>query len=251
MAKIPVALQLYTVRDMTEKDFLGTLAQVAKIGYKAVEFAGTGDLKAPDLRKALDDLGLRAMGMHVGFDDLVNPGRLAGVIDYARTIGCGFFALSGNHESAAAWRKFGQDLSKAGEQTLQAGIVLCFHNHSAEFKVYEGKPGLEILYEVADPRFLKAQVDVYWVQHGGQDPATFIRNHAGRCPTIHCKDMEQGPDRFFAEVGEGILDWPGIFQACETVGGTEWYIVEQDLCRRPSIESARISFENLRKWGKV
>jgi sugar phosphate isomerase/epimerase len=251
VAKIPVALQLYTVRDMTEKDFLGTLKQVAGLGYTAVEFAGTGNVTAADMRRALDDLGMKAAGMHVGFEDVTDASRRPKMVKYARTIGCKSFALSGNRESAEAWRQFGLDLARAGVELAKDGVTLSFHNHSAEFKLHNCRPGLEIMYEVAEPRFLKAQVDVYWVRHAGQDPAAFIRQHAGRCPTVHCKDMEKGDERFFAEVGEGILDWPGIFQACETVGGTEWYVVEQDQCRRPSIESARISLANLKKWGKV
>jgi len=251
VARIPVALQMYTVRDVAEKDWAGTLKQVADIGYTALEFAGTWGVSASDLRKAIDDLGMRAVSMHVGYGDLTDPAKLDEAIAYAKTIGAANFAFSGNNDSADAWRAWGEGLAKAGEQAKKDGMTVSFHNHSAEFAEFDGKPGLEIMYETAGADLLKCQVDVYWVQHAGHDPAEFIRNHPGRCPTIHAKDMEPGEERFFAEVGEGILDWPSIFDACETVGGTEWYIVEQDACRRPSMESAKLSFENLKKWGKV
>ncbi len=251
MAKIPVALQMYTVRDYAEEDWAGTLKQVADIGYTALEFAGTWGVSADDLKRALDDLGLQAVSMHVGYPDLIDPSTLDSSIAYAKTIGATNLAFSGNNESADAWKEWGENLAKAGRRAKEDGITISFHNHAAEFAEYDGRPGLEIMFETAGHDLLLSQTDVYWVQHAGHDPAEFIRKHAGACRTIHAKDMEPGEERFFAEVGEGILDWPTIFEACETVGGTEWYIVEQDLCRRPSLESAKLSYENLKKMGKL
>lgn len=250
MASIPVALQMYTVRDFAEKDWAGTLKQVADIGYTALEFAGTWGVSAGDLRKALDDLSLKAVSMHIGYDDLSDAAKLDEWIAYAGTIGATNFALSGNNETADAWKAWGENLGRAGEQAGKSGMTVSFHNHAAEFTAIDGKPGLEIMFEAAGES-LKSQTDVYWVQYAGHDPAEFIRKHAGQCVTIHAKDMESGDERFFAEVGEGILDWDSIWDACESVGGTQWYIVEQDQCRRPSIESAKLSFENLRKMGKL
>ncbi len=251
MANIPVALQMYTVRDDAEKDWAGTLKGVADIGYTALEFAGTWGVSADDLRKALDDLGLRAVSMHVAYEDLTGPAKLEASIAYAKTIGAVNLALSGVNDSGDVWKAWGENLAKAGERAKQDSITVSFHNHAAEFTEYDGKPGIEILFDTAGHELLKSQTDVYWVQYAGYDPAEFIRKHAGACLTVHAKDMEPGEECFFAEVGEGVLDWPSIFEACETVGGTQWYIVEQDQCRRPSIESARLSFENLKKMGKI
>jgi sugar phosphate isomerase/epimerase len=242
---------MYTVRDFAEKDWAGTLKQVADIGYTALEFAGTWGVSADDLKKALDDLSLRAISMHVGYPDLTDPAKLDERIAYAKTIGATNFAFSGNNETADAWKEWGVNLAKAGERAGQDGMTVSFHNHSAEFAEFDGTPGLEIMFAAAGLDLLKSQTDVYWVKHAGHDPAEFIRKHAGACPTIHAKDMEADDEKFFAEVGEGILDWPSIFDACESVGGTQWYIVEQDACRRPSIESARLSYENLKKMGKI
>ena len=107
---------------------------------------------------------------------------------------------------------------------------------------------MDILYEESAPDTLQAQLDVYWVQHGGVDPVSYIRTWASRCKVLHLKDMLDNEERSFAEVGEGILDWPAIFAAAAEVG-VALGIVEQDTCSGPSLDSARISFENLRKWG--
>ncbi|HID56864.1 TPA: sugar phosphate isomerase/epimerase [Candidatus Poribacteria bacterium] len=251
MARIPVALQLYTVRDETAKDFLGTLERVAQIGYEGVEFAGTGGLSSSELKKALDELGLKPAGSHVGIDQL--KGNLDAVIEYNLEIGNRYvvcpFMPEEMRGSASQWREVAETLSEIGAKCKEEGLILCYHNHAFEFRRFNGKYGLDILYESSDPEFLKAEIDTFWVKFGGEEPAEYIRKLAGRCPLIHLKDMgEDG--KTFMEVGEGIMDFMAIFDASEK-SGVQWYIVEQDVCQRPSLESARISFENLRKWGKV
>jgi sugar phosphate isomerase/epimerase len=101
-----------------------------------------------------------------------------------------------------------------------------------------------------DPQLVHAEIDTYWVQHGGEVPAEYLQRYAERCPLVHLKDMLDDADRTFAEVGEGILDWESIFAAAES-GSAQWGIVEQDRCQRPPMESARLSFENLQKMGRV
>jgi sugar phosphate isomerase/epimerase len=128
------------------------------------------------------------------------------------------------------------------------GLQLCYHNHSFEFQKFDGKYGLDIFYENSDPNLVLAEIDTYWVQHGGEDPAQFLRKYPNRCPLIHLKDMLADAQKSFAEVGAGILNWPEIFKACEAVGA-QWYIVEQDRCQRPPLESVRMSFENLKRMG--
>jgi len=251
MARIPVALQLYTVRDETAKDFLGTLEKVAQIGYEGVEFAGTGGLSPSELKKALNDPGLKPAGSHVGIDQL--KGNLDAVIEYNLEIGNKYVVCPYMPEemrgSASQWREAAETLSEIGAKCREKGLILCYHNHAFEFQKFDGKYGFDILYESSDPECLKAEIDTFWVKFGGGDPAEYIRKLAGRCPLIHLKDMgEDG--KTFMEVGEGIMDFQAIFDASEK-GGVEWYIVEQDVCQRPSLESARISFENLRRWGKV
>jgi sugar phosphate isomerase/epimerase len=252
MAKIPVALQMYTVRDQLKEDFEGTFRKVAQIGYAGVEFAGTGDRTASELKKFLNDLGLKLAGSHVGWAALESD--LNRVIEDNLTLGNPYVVCPSvpqdRRGSADGYRETARKLSQIGEACKRQGIQLCYHNHSFEFQKLDGKYALDILYEASDPRFLQAEIDTYWVRHGGEDPAAYIRKYAGRSPLIHLKDMEPGQERFFAEVGEGILDFKAIFEAAET-GGAAWYIVEQDRCRRNPIDSARLSFENLKKMGKI
>ncbi|MCL5283604.1 MAG: sugar phosphate isomerase/epimerase [Armatimonadetes bacterium] len=250
MAKIPVAAQMYTVRDVAAKDFVGTFKEVAKIGYAGVELAGDGGFSAKELRALLEDLNLKIAGNHVGIEKLETA--LDEAIHYNRELGNPNIVVPYMPEprraDANGWRQTAKLLNQFGQRCKEAGMVLCYHNHSFEFQKFEGKYGLEILMEETDPSLVYAEVDTYWVQHGGEDPAAFIRRYPGRARLLHLKDMANDAERSFAEVGEGILDFKAIFAAAE-VGKTEWYIVEQDVCKRPSINSLRISFENLKKWG--
>jgi sugar phosphate isomerase/epimerase len=252
MSQIPIALQMYTVRDIAAEDFAGVLRQVAEIGYAGVELAGTGGLTSSELQTTLAELGLQVAGSHVNLDLLEN--NLGGTIQENQAIGSTYVTLSYVAEDRRKrlddWRTVADLLNRAGKELRQAGMQLCYHNHAFEFEIFDGKFALDWLYELTDPDLVKAELDTYWIQYAGQDPAAYIRKHADRVALVHLKDMEPGEGRFFAEVGEGVLDWPAVFEASEAAGA-QWYIVEQDRCRRPSIESARLSYENLKKMGKA
>lgn len=245
MAKIPVGLQLYTVRDETAKDFIGTLQRVAKIGYTGVEFAGYGNLAASEMKMVLDDLGLRPSGSHVGLDMLETS--LNAVLDYQLAIGNPYIAIPwATAASAEEWRALATRIVPIGQACAKLGIALCYHNHAGEFERYDDETALDLLYASVDPRYLKAELDLYWVQKGGADPAAYIRRYASRVPLLHVKDM--AADGSFAEVGTGTLDWKAIFAAAP-LAGVEWYIVEQDSCQRPPLEAVEISFRNLKAMG--
>ena len=248
MSKIPIALQLYTVRDACEKDFLGTLKQVAEMGYAGVELAGTYGLSPEEVKKACDDLGLKIVGSHTGGGREIDD-----VVAFHTAIDCKYVGWpvfpGGLPNDEASLEAAIDKMKSAAASYSQHGLVLYYHNHSGEFEQINGKAILDWFYESTDPTSVRAQVDVYWVQHAGLDPAEYIRKYPGRCTLVHLKDMAENGD--FAEVGEGKLDFDAIFAASEEVGGAEWYIVEQDRCNRPSLESARISFDNLKAWGKA
>jgi sugar phosphate isomerase/epimerase len=251
MSGIPVALQLYTVRDVTADDFAGTVKQVADMGYAGVEVAGdTGGMSPAELKAFLGDLGLALAGSHIGLDLL--EGDLQKVIDDNLALGNPWIVCPWMPEDrradGAGWRKAAETLTEIGAKVKAAGLQLCYHNHSFEFETFDGKTGFDIFYGAADPELVKAEIDTYWVQHGGGDPAATIRAFAGRCPLIHLKDMTDDPEPTFTEVGNGILDFQAIF-AASAEAGAEWYIVEQDRCNGPSIESARTSLESLKQWG--
>jgi sugar phosphate isomerase/epimerase len=251
MTAIPVALQLYTVRDVAADDFVGTVRQVADMGYAGVEVAGnTGGMSPAELKSFLDDLGLNVAGSHIGLDLL--EGSLQQVIDDNLALGNPWIVCpwmpEERRQNAAGWRQAAETLTAIGAKVREAGLQLCYHNHSFEFQEFEGKTGFEIFYGAADAELVKAEIDTYWVQHGGEDPAATVRRFAGRCPLVHLKDMTDDPEPTFTEVGNGILDFQAIF-AASIEAGAEWYIVEQDTCDGPSLESARISLHNLREWG--
>ena len=244
MAQLPIALQLYTVRDETEKDFIGTLRRVAEIGYPAVEFAGFGGLSAKELRGVLAELNLQPASAHIGIDELTNtPGA---VIDYQLELGNQFVVIPwmAGHADLAGWEEEARRLNEIGALLKQNNLQLCYHNHAHEFDRIDGERGLDVLYRLTDPGLLKAELDLYWVKKGGEDPVQYVQRYAGREPLLHIKDMADDDKGSFTEIGAGILDWKAIFAAAQGTG-VRWYIVEQDICRRPSLESIAISYRNL------
>ena len=251
MPKLPLALQLYTVRDELAKDFAGTVRKVAQIGYESVELAGTGGLSARELKALLEGLGLRAVGPHTAINELAT--NLDQTLDYYAELGCPYITCPYLPEEYRSPAKFGEtcDLfNHVGEACKKRGFQFCYHNHAFEFQAtINSKTLYDALYDNTDANLVKGEIDVYWVRYGGQDPAQMIAERPDRYPLIHLKDMTPG-EPTWAEVGEGIMDMPAIFRASEA-NGAEWYVVEQDRCERPTLESAALSFRNLRKMGKV
>jgi sugar phosphate isomerase/epimerase len=254
MAAIPISVQLYTVRDHTAKDFAGTVRKLGAVGYKGVELAGYGNLKsAAEVRKACDDAGVVVSGAHMSIDGFLADAAKAA--DEQRTLGnthvvCPWAPLDGKDE--AGYRDFAAQLQKAGEAAARHGLTVAYHNHSFEHKpLRKGLDGLDVLYAACSPEFVKAELDLFWVQHGGHNPAKYIEKLGKRCILVHLKDMEVGPDRRFANVGEGILDFHAIVTAGQKVG-VRWYIVEQDNCYgQDPLEAVANSYANLKKMGYV
>jgi sugar phosphate isomerase/epimerase len=251
MSKLPVGLQLYTVRDELQVDYAGTLRAVAEIGYSSVELAGTGDLTASELSSLLQELGLVPVGPHVGLEQLET--ELNTVLDYYGELGTPFVTCPYMPEAYRAATKIEETcalLNRIGQACKGRGMQFCYHNHNYEFDEQIGDRTLfDTIFDGTDPELVKGELDIYWAQYAGHDPATVIRQRSGRFPLIHLKDMTAG-DPTFAEVGEGIIDMNAVFVASEA-HGAQWYVVEQDRCQRPSLESARLSFENLKGMGKI
>jgi sugar phosphate isomerase/epimerase len=250
MSRPGIALQMYTVRADARADFVGTLRKVAEIGYPAVQLAGYGDLSATTLKQVLDELGLNVAGSHIGLDAL--EGSLEKEIE--------FNAALGNHDlicpmapreywnEADGFRQLAQKLNNIGHRCKEVGARLSYHNHAFEFRRFGETTGMEILLDETDPGLVLWEPDVYWIAFAKEDPASWLRRYAGRCPLVHLKDMTAGAEPTFAEVGEGILDFDPIFAA---TADAEWYVVEQDTCARPALESAALSLNHLKEWGKL
>ena len=251
MSKLPLALQLYTVRDEMARDFVGTLRKVAQIGYKSVELAGTGGLSAHDLKALLNDLGLRAVGPHTAIAELVSD--LDRVLDYYAELGCAYITcpfMPEEYRVPARFRETCDLFNRVGDACQTRGFQFCYHNHAFEFQTKIGDKTLfDALYDNTDSKLVKGEVDVYWIKYGGYDPVEIIAARPGRYPLIHLKDMTPG-EPTWAEVGAGILDMPAILTASEA-NGAEWYVVEQDRCKGPSLDSAKLSFDNLRRMGRA
>ena len=252
--KPTVTLQLYTLRDHVAKDLAGTLGKVAEMGYQGVELAGYGDLgNAEKVKRALETSGLQLVSNHVGSQDLQND--LQRVIDEALILGNKYVTCSGlfsGERSEDGYREFAKLANQAGARLNSSALQLCYHNHDFELnEKVDGMAALDYLYSNTEPTLLQAELDTYWVEKGGENPADYIRKYAGRVPLLHIKDMAKDEAKTFAEVGEGSLDWNAIFAAAEEVGGTVSYIVEQDTCPGEPLDSARKSLENLKAMGKL
>lgn len=244
---LPIALQLYTLREEMKKDFLGTLERVAETGYKGVEFAGYGNLTSGELKTELDRLGLKAAGSHVSLELLKN--NLEEIIQYNLEIGSSYIICPWSEvKDKNGITEIAGFLNETGRKCREAGVEFCYHNHAHEFIDIDGIYGLDYLYSLTDPQNVQAEIDTYWVKRAGVDPIGYLRKFTGRCPLVHIKDMEDSEEKFYTEIGCGTMDIKGI---AETAGkiGTRWLVVEQDECRRPALESVKISFENLKQMG--
>jgi len=247
-----IAAQLYTLREFTKTpaDIARTLKKVAAIGYKSVQLSGLGPIDPAELKKIADGEGLSICATHTAYEKMRDePGK---VIEEHYVYQCKYTAVGGipnAYRNAGGFVRFAKEASRVGKRLAEAGLTFGYHNHSFELEKFGGRTGLQILYEESDPAYFKAEIDTYWIQHGGGDPAAWIEKLSGRVPLLHLKDMTmRGSEQLMAEVGEGNLNWPRILSAAKAAG-VEWYIVEQDTCQRDPFESLAISLKNLKAMG--
>ena len=246
-----IAAQLYTLREYLQRpeDVRTSLRRVRALGYEAVQLSGLGPIEADELVRIVRGEGLVAAATHVSWNELA--GDLDALAERHHQLGCQHTAIAAmpkEFRHRNGYRQFGEQAAPIAQQLKKAGIFLSYHNHAFEFERFGEETGLDMLYRHASSA-LSAEIDVYWVQYGGGDPAQWIRKLSHRLPLVHLKDMTVVDGQpVMAEVGEGNLNWPNILDALETAG-TRWYMVEQDVCRRDPFESLKISREHLREWG--
>lgn len=244
MDELRVALELYTVRDETRRDFAATIRRVAQIGYPGVEFAGYGNLTSLEMSALLAETGLRAVATHLSLDALQDK-RLDESIRYCLDIGCSIIVLPSLKEeqrTLEGMQVLAPQLNAIGRRCQEHGITFGYHNHNFEFAQVHGRYLLDYLLEATDPSLVKSELDVYWVAYAGVDPVSYLQTHADRIALIHLKDM--AADRSMTEVGKGVLDMQAIWDFAQARG--IWGIVENDYPQMPSLESARISLEYFR-----
>lgn len=256
-----VGLQLYTLRDLMAKDPDGTLKKVAQIGYKEVESFGYSDGKffgktPKDYAAYLKSLGLSAPSGHYttgktmpkAKGTLMNDWKRA--VDDAATIGQKYmvcaYLFPEERTKLDDYLKFADLFNKSAEVCKAAGIQFCYHNHDFEFKPLSGKMPYDVLTGNTDKNLVKLELDLYWATMANQDPVALFKKHPGRFPLWHIKDMEKTPERAFAPVGTGSINFQRIFDAQKTAGLTH-YFVEQDVCKLPPLESIAISYKNVEK----
>lgn len=243
---INIGLQLYTVRDESEKNFMATLEKVAAIGYKGLEFCGYYGIEATELRKYIDKLGIKALCAHVSLNDLQE--NFDREIEYAKVLGMKTITLPWLPEECrkdeAAYKKTSELIGLLAEKCSNEGVQLCYHNHDFEFDKINDEYVLDAFLNKAPN--LKLELDTFWTSFVGIDTLEYMKKNESRIQYIHLKDMKKGYKHEFAEVGEGCLDISSFIKTAVELG-VKWAFVEQDRCSKPSFESIKISFENLQR----
>jgi sugar phosphate isomerase/epimerase len=253
-----LGMQLYTVRTEMEKSVDATLAKVAAIGYKEVEFAGYFTRTPGQIRDALKQNGLTAPAAHVDYPSLAAD-KLPAVIETAHTIGHQYLVNPWIDESLRKepdiWKRVAETFNRAGAATKKAGIQFAYHNHHFEFAPVNGKLPYELLLEQCDPNLVKMELDLCWISAAGKDPLDYFARYPGRFPLVHVKGLAKKPEAGGAapieslmpdltEVGtRDVIDWKRIFAKSDQAG-IKHYFVEHDVPKDP-YESLKTSYTYL------
>ncbi len=224
-----IGLQLYTVRKLMASDMPGTLAAVAAAGYKEVEFAGYFGRTPADVRRMLDDNGLRAPSTHLSLDDV--QAKFDATSMAAQDIGVGCLTVASldmrNITTADHWKRIAGIFNDVGRRARSAGLRFGYHNQSVEFTPANGIVPMDILLAETDGEVVTFEMDIYWAVKAGQDPRAYFKRFPGRFRMVHVKDATPAPALEMTDVGSGTIDWKGIFALHETAG-IEHYFVEHD-----------------------
>lgn len=267
---LPVALQIYSIRDDTVKDLAKALKQVKEMGYDGIELAGLCGLSVSEFKSILDDSGLTVISAHVPYDDIIADIEKT-LSDY-KSFGCEYIAIPWLDEKRAPG---GEDFNKTieaikniGKACKNIGLTLLYHNHDFEFVKIDGAYGLDVLYDSTPADFLSTQIDTCWVKVAGLDPAEYLRKYKDRAPLVHLKDftitgkiegdlyelMGKGNnirnENFeFRPLGQGVQDVKSLLDASVYVGA-KWVVVEQDFSTTCTpMEAAKQSREYLKSLG--
>lgn len=248
--RVQIGVQLYSVREDAAKDLPGVLAAIARMGYEGVEFAGYYGHSAQDIRKMLDDNGLKVCGAHVGLGSLQSD-ELQKTIEFHQTLGNPYAivpGLGGEYtQSVDGWKKAAEAFNEVAEKLKPYNMKTGYHNHSIEFQPLDGQLPWDIFFSNTVQDVIM-QFDTGNAMHAGAEAPTFLERYPHRAITIHCKEFSK--DNPNALLGEGDVPWARIFELCETIGDTEWYIVEQESYAYPPMECIERCLKNLKAMGK-
>ncbi|MBO0912576.1 MAG: sugar phosphate isomerase/epimerase [Acidobacteria bacterium] len=249
--RIPVGLELYSVRNALKQDPEGTVREVAKMGYQCVEFYAPyfewTETRAKEMRKLLDDLGIRCYSTH---NDAAyfHSDRIQHARDLNLILGTKYmvWAYSEPKSTIDGWKAVAAELNSAADQLAPSGLTPGYHNHDAEWKPVDGVRPMEILAKNTKPEIM-LQLDVGTCLAAGADPVAWIRSNPGRIRSLHAKDWSSDPAKGYQVLmGEGVAKWKDIFAAAESVGGAEYYLIEQEGSRYGELETARRSLATYR-----
>jgi sugar phosphate isomerase/epimerase len=243
-----IGLQLYTVRRELEKDFEGTLAKVAALGFNEVEFAGYFNRTPQQVKDALAKNNLAAPSVHVL--PAVLRSSLQQTIDAAKAIGHQYvvcaYLLPEERKSLDDYKRLVDLFNDAGGRLKKAGLQFCYHNHDFEFTPIDDKIPYDLILAGTDSKMVKMELDLYWITKAGQSPLKYFSAHPGRFPLVHVKDMDATPKHFFTEVGRGTINFKEIFAHSERAG-IKHYFVEQDETPGSPFASIKMSIDYLKQ----
>jgi len=250
MSRIPIALQLYSIREDCARDLPGSLEAVAGMGYEGVEFAGYHNRSAEELRQMCDALGLKIVGTHIGLDTLLGD-ALEETVAFNRTMGNKYLIVPGlaaeRRNSREAWLETARIFDGIAAELEPRGMRTGYHNHHIEFVEMDGELPWDTFFGNTRQEVVM-QLDTGNMYHGGAEPVGFLQKYPGRAQLVHLKEYSSTDDK--ALIGEGEVQWEKVFEICESSGGTEWYIVEQESYAHPPLECVDRCLRNLRKMGK-
>ncbi|HET7658725.1 MAG TPA: sugar phosphate isomerase/epimerase [Bacillales bacterium] len=245
-----IGLQLFSVWQYAEKDFLGTLERVADLGYKSVQFAGFFGVPASEVKDLMDRKGVKAAGAHVPIEQL-SEDKLEETFDYHKEIGNDLLIVPAlpkeMRENADDYLKTARRLNQIGEACKEAGFAFGYHNHDFEFKKMDGVTGFDLLFENTDPDLVKMELDCYWATYAGYDPLKILSDHSDRAVSLHLKDIKTvGDKKVSTEIGNGELNISSLVET-GLEHGVKWFTVEQESFEMDPFESLKISADNLGK----
>lgn len=247
--KIPIGVQVYSVRQEAAKDTAAMLKAIAEIGYKGVEFAGYYGHSAEDLRKMMDDNGLVCCGTHTGVNTLLGD-EFKKTVEYNKILGNKYLIAPSGLERALETkdgaRMTAYLFNELADKAAEHGMLVGYHAHAGDLKKVDDTTPWDRFFSQTKKEVVM-QMDTGNCWHGGVDPVEVLKRYPGRATTVHLKTF--GGDRETV-IGDDKTDWPAVFAACEDTGGTEWYIVEHETGADP-VKAIKGCFEGLRKLGKV
>lgn len=254
--RVPIGLELYSVREEMKKDVPGTVRTVARMGYEGVEFYAPYFDWTPDyarqIRNLLDDLGIRCFSTHNSSKSF-EPDNLSRAIELNQILGSKIIVMAsaGKVANLDGLKGVAERLSQAAGKVRPLGLRVGFHNHQTEFKPIEGRRPMEVLAENT-PKDVVLQLDVGTCLEAGSDPVAWIEKNPGRIASIHCKDWSSDPAKGYKVLfGEGSAPWTKIFQAAEKTGGVEHYLIEQEGSAYSPFETVERCLANIRKLHRA